>query len=157
MGIYLNPGNDNFSDSAGSALYVDKTGMLEVTNRFIDMRQKYVCISRPRRFGKTIAGNMLSAYYSKGCDSAELFASFKIASAPGFKEKLNQYNVIKIDMNSEYQNTIHKDKLIQRMTREIRREMSAYFSEVCFEEDDKNPYANLEPTKSSGVNTAFGE
>ena len=136
MGIYLNPGNENFRRASIGDLYVDKTMMIEVMNRFIGQANNYVCISRPRRFGKTIAGNMLSAYYSKGCDSAELFAPFKIASAPGFKDKLNQYNVIKIDMNSEYQNTVRKSTLIQRITREIRRELSAVFSDVCFEEDD---------------------
>ena len=79
MGIYLNPENDNFKEMSGRELYVDKTMMLAETNRFIDQGNKYICVSRPRRFGKTIAGNMLSSYYSKGCDSRELFAKFKIA------------------------------------------------------------------------------
>ena len=61
MGIYLNPGNDNFKSMVSGDIYVDKTMMLEVTDRFIDKGNMYVCISRPRRFGKTIAGNMLAA------------------------------------------------------------------------------------------------
>ena len=73
MGIYLNPGNENFKRTLSADIYVDKTMMISVTNRYIDTGNNYVCISRPRRFGKTIAGNMLAAYYSKGCDSKELF------------------------------------------------------------------------------------
>ena len=73
MGIYLNPGNENFKEILHADIYIDKTMMISVMNQFIEKGNKYVCISRPRRFGKTIAGNMLSAYYSKGCDSRELF------------------------------------------------------------------------------------
>ncbi|MCR4720581.1 MAG: AAA family ATPase [Lachnospiraceae bacterium] len=76
MGIYLNPNNENFRRTLAADIYVDKTGMIAEMNRFIDKGNNYVCNSRPRRFGKTIAGNMLSAYYSKGCDSRELFAPF---------------------------------------------------------------------------------
>lgn len=136
MGIYLNPGNENFTEITRAEIYVDKTMMIEVMNRFIDKGNKYICASRPRRFGKTIAGNMLCAYYSKGCDSAEMFSRFKIAQAPGFAEKLNRYNVIKIDMNSEYQNTGNKDALIRRLSRKIQREMAAEFPDVYFDEED---------------------
>ena len=122
MGIYLNPGNENFRRASIADVYVDKTMLIEATNRFIDKGNNYICISRPRRFGKTLAGNMLSAYYSKGCDSSDLFARFKIASADGYRDKLNQYNVIKIDMNSEYQNTRNKEKLVERLTDKIKKD-----------------------------------
>ncbi|MBQ4417134.1 MAG: AAA family ATPase, partial [Butyrivibrio sp.] len=69
MGIYLNPGYENFRRTLSADIYVDKTMMIKEINRFIDTGNNYVCISRPRRFGKTIAGNMLNAYYSKGCDA----------------------------------------------------------------------------------------
>jgi len=136
MGIYLNPGNVNFKEIVSADIYVDKTMMIDVTNCFIDKGKKYVCFSRPRRFGKTFAGNMLCAYYSKGCDSSELFAGFKIAKTAGFAEKLNRYNVIKIDMNSEYQNTLDKGKLMKRLNREIVREIAYAFPNVRLEEDD---------------------
>ena len=79
MGIYLNPGNEGFTKIVGREIYVDKTEMIRVTNSFIDKSNSYVCVSRPRRFGKTFAGNMLSAYYSRGCDSRSLFERFKIS------------------------------------------------------------------------------
>ena len=77
MGIYLNPGNENFKSIVSADIYIDKTLMLRETNRFIDKGNKYICISRPRRFGKTVTGNMLSAYYSKGCDATTMKTLFK--------------------------------------------------------------------------------
>ena len=88
MGIYLNPDNENFRRILSADIYVDKTGMISELNRFIDTGNNYICISRPGRFGKTIAGNMINAYYSKGCDSRELFSPLKISSMPGFEDKL---------------------------------------------------------------------
>lgn len=136
MGIYLNPGNELFRRNISADIYVDKTLMIRETNRFIDTGNNYICVSRPRRFGKTVAGNMLAAYYSRGCDSEKLFSKLKIAGDPGFREKLNQYNVIQIDMNSEYQNTEDKDNLIGRMSREIKKELVQAFPDVEFEGDD---------------------
>ena len=125
MGIYLNPGNENFKSMVSGDIYVDKTMMLEVTDRFIDKGNKYVCVSRPRRFGKTIAGNMLAAYYSKGCDSAKLFSQYKIAGTPVFGQKMNKYNVIKIDMNSEYQMIDKKEE------EKTMRSLVLYKKETC--------------------------
>ncbi len=68
MGIYLNPGNENFKSYLKAPIYVDKTMMIAVMNSYIERDNKYICISRPRRFGKTIASEMLCAYYSKGCE-----------------------------------------------------------------------------------------
>ena len=136
MGIYLNPGNENFKLTLASGLYVDKTEMLSVLNEYIDKGNSYLCISRPRRFGKTIAGNMISAYYSKGCESDELFADLKISGAPGYRDKLNRYNVIKIDMNSEYQNTLEKNTLIRRLMEKIKEEMRSQFPDIDIKVDD---------------------
>ncbi|MCR4761957.1 MAG: AAA family ATPase [Lachnospiraceae bacterium] len=83
MGIYLNPGNDLYTETTGMEMFVDKTMLLSVTNRMLGTVDKYVCMSRPRRFGKTIAQNMIAAYYSRGCDSRDLFAHLKIAGDPG--------------------------------------------------------------------------
>ena len=130
MGIYLNPSNVNFQGNLSYPFYVDKTMMLRELNRFIDIQNKYICISRPRRFGKTIAGNMIAAYYSKGCDSRELFSPYKIAKSPDFESKLNKFNLIQIDMNSEYQNVMEKDNLIQFLTEKVRDEMRSAFPSV---------------------------
>ena len=136
MGIYLNPNNENFKESTRAEIYVDKTMMIAAVNKLKEQGNKYICISRPRRFGKTIAGNMLSAYYSKGCDSRELFAPYKIARTEGFEDKLNKYNVIKIDVNSEYQNVSNKDDLLKRLTKKIKQEMEKTFPQIIFDEED---------------------
>ena len=78
MGIYLNPGNTNFYNTATyNKIYVDKTMLIDFTNSVIFSDQKDICVSRPRRFGKSMAADMLVAYYSKGCNSKELFDKFK--------------------------------------------------------------------------------
>lgn len=136
MGIYLNPRNENFKEMSRQKTYVDKTMMISAVNEIMDTGNKYICISRPRRFGKTIAGNMLSAYYSKGCDSRTLFSTFKIASDPGFEEKLNRYNVIQIDVNSEFQNTRDRENLITILSEKIKGEMRREFPDVDISEND---------------------
>ena len=98
MGVYLNPRNDGFWEAVRSDIYVDKTELIKYTNSCLSTEQKFLCVSRPRRFGKSIALRMLSAYYSRGCDSRELFAGKKIESDPSFAEHLNQYDVIFLNM-----------------------------------------------------------
>ena len=84
MGIYLNPGNENFKSILMGDIYVDKTKMLSILNSYIDKGNKYIYISRPRCFGKTIAGNMIAAYYTKGCDSVKLFSDLDISKTLGW-------------------------------------------------------------------------
>ncbi len=151
MGIYLNPMNENFRRALSADIYVDKTMMIRVLNDYIDKGNNYVCISRPRRFGKTIAGEMVSAYYSKGCDSHGLFDGLKISKTEGYEEKLNKYNVIKIDLNSEYQNTLKKEQLINRLTNEIKEEMKYQFPDVNLKDDDSLAQSILR------INSATGE
>ena len=93
MGIYLNPENVDFQKSLNSEIYIDKTELIAYTNKKLNTEQGYICVSRPRRFGKSMAANMLTAYYSRGCDSRELFQGLKIATHPDFEKHLNQYNV----------------------------------------------------------------
>ena len=96
MGIYLNPGNKNFWKAVHSEIYVDKTGLISYTNKCVNTEQQNICVSRPRRFGKSMALKMLAAYYSRGCDSRELFAGLKIENDETFEEHLNQYDVISL-------------------------------------------------------------
>lgn len=98
MGILLNPSNIDFSRAVNSEIYIDKSELINYTNSVIDTEQRFICVSRPRRFGKSMAANMLTAYYSNGCDSRELFAPYKIAGRASFEKHLNKYNVIHINM-----------------------------------------------------------
>ena len=98
MGIYLNPKNDGFKRAIRSEIYVDKTGLIAYTNKYLNTEQQFICVSRPRRFGKSMALHMLAAYYSVGCDSRELFRGCKIEKDPTFAEYLNQFDVISLNM-----------------------------------------------------------
>ena len=100
MGVRLNPGLRKF-EAVRKELFVDKSGIISKLNNLINTdSKKFVCVSRPRRFGKSIAAKMLTAYYSKGVDSKHLFEDLEIAKDPSFEEHLNKYNVIYWDMNS---------------------------------------------------------
>ena len=102
MSDILNPGNELFRRTVQTKpprFYVDKTDFIAQMNNIICSNEQYICFMRPRRFGKTITAQMLSAYYSKGCDSKELFDRFKISADSAYIEHLNKYNVIYIDMN----------------------------------------------------------
>ena len=84
MGIYVNPSNITFQKILNSDIYIDKTDLISATNAKINKMNCYMCVSRPRRFGKSMAADMLVAYYSKGCDSAELFSGKKAESGKDF-------------------------------------------------------------------------
>lgn len=100
MGVYLNPGADLFKRAVNSQIYVDKTGLIELTNGLIDSEQSFVCVSRPRRFGKSMAANMLAAYYSKDEDASMIFDAFEIAKSDSYRKYMNQCNVIALNIQS---------------------------------------------------------
>lgn len=110
MGIYLNPGNEQFAVSVNSELYVDKTELIKYTNSRMGKDRPLICSSRPRRFGKTMAVTMLSAYYSKGCRSEKLFTGLKISQNEFFATHLNKYNVIFLDIQWMYGNALEEMK-----------------------------------------------
>lgn len=126
MGIYLNPDNTDFQEALNSEIYVDKTELIRHTNSKIRTTNKYICVSRPRRFGKSMAGDMLVAYYSRGCDSKEMFSQYKISSDPNFEKYLNKYNVIHINMLDFVGEKRHisesLDYLSKRLIHEIKKE-----------------------------------
>lgn len=98
MGSYLNPGNKGFRESLNSQIYVDKSGLIEQTNAVLDTREKYMCVSRPRRFGKSMTIDMMTAYYDQNCESETLFSSLEISQKDSYQKHLNQYDVIRINM-----------------------------------------------------------
>ena len=86
MGTFVNPGNGACQVALKSEIYVDKTDLLKFTNKVMNTLQGYICNSRPRRFGKSITANMLTAYYSCGCDSKEMFTDLAISKDPDFEK-----------------------------------------------------------------------
>ncbi|MGN0246036.1 MAG: AAA family ATPase [Lachnospiraceae bacterium] len=100
MGVYLNPESDMFQEAVNAEIYVDKTDLISHTNRKIKTPQKFICISRPRRFGKSMTAFMLAAYYEKTCDYSELFSAYKISKDKSFRKYLNQFNVIMLNIQN---------------------------------------------------------
>ena len=122
MGNYLNPGNQGFKESVNSKIYVDKTELISFTNECLNTEQKFICVSRPRRFGKSMTLKMLAAYYGNGCDSGTLFDSFKIAGEHSFEEHLNKYNVIYINM-VDFFDRKKTDEMLDYLKAEIMEEL----------------------------------
>ncbi len=136
MGLYVNPGNEEFDRATKSKIYVDKTGMISFINQNLNTEHQNICVSRPRRFGKSIAANMLVAYYSRGCNSKELFEKLKIAGDAGFEEHLNKYNVIHLNMQQFLGRTKTIDEMLELLTRKVTRELKREFSDVTYYEED---------------------
>ena len=132
MGLYLNPGNEAFRQAVTDDIYVDKTDMISLMNRKLNKsRVKYVCVSRPRRFGKSMAADMLTAYYSKDCNSRELFAGRKVEEDELFEVHLNQHDVIRLDIQrflfDESHLDIFIDKIQEAVIRELEQEYGGWF------------------------------
>ena len=135
MGIYLNPGNDKFFEAINSEIYVDKTGLIQYTNKVINTMQKYVCVSRPRRFGKSIAANMLTAYYSRGCDSKELFSGLAISHDKNFSKYLNQYDTLFLNMQEFLSRSKNIDELVNRIKELVMRDIKKSYPDVDYFDD----------------------
>ena len=83
--IYIDKGNGAFRQTRNSE-YIDKSGLISVVNQTLFTEQKFTCVTRCRRFGKSMAAKMLAAYYDRSCDSRSLFADLKIEQDPTFEE-----------------------------------------------------------------------
>lgn len=92
MGLYLNPNAEAFKDDRNTRIYIDKSLVVAELNKLLSSKEDFVCISRPRRFGKSMVGNLISAYYSKGCDTHEIFSQMKIGQVPNYDKYLNKFN-----------------------------------------------------------------
>lgn len=134
MGIYLNPGNEGFQSALRSQIYVDKTEMLEYTNSVLDTEQRYLCVSRPRRFGKSVTAEMLTAYYDRSCDSSELFKGRKIAEKEGYEQHRNQYDVLHMDIHSFRNQTSDTEGIVAVLQKAAIEELKECYPE-CFAED----------------------
>ncbi len=135
MGSYLNPGNKGFQESLNSAIYIDKTGFIEKMNTVLNTRQKFVCVSRPRRFGKSMTADMLSAYYGRSEDSADLFDDLMISRTETYRKHLNQYDVVKINMQEFLSATNHMDEMLSMLSRYLIFDLIEYFTEIRFRDE----------------------
>ncbi len=137
MGIYLNPDNINFKRALNSKIYVDKSELIQYTNSVMNTEQQFICVSRPRRFGKSMAANMLTAYYSRGCDSKELFSKLKISTSDSFEKHMNQYNVIHINMQEFLSESTSMEEMLQMIQKTILFDLTEEFPYVRYFDNTK--------------------
>lgn len=127
MGIYVNPGNTSFEMSRYSAIYIDKSGLISKTNEVYKTENRFICVSRPRRFGKSMAANMLAAYYSCGCNSEKLFSGLKIEKDLSFPIHLNKHNVIRLDIQQFLESRHDFESFISEIEKAVIEEIAAEF------------------------------
>ncbi len=123
MGIYLNPDNQDFYMSYNDDIYVDKSMLIEYTNSRLNKASRFICVSRPRRFGKSTDANMLVAYYSRGCDSHELFNALKVSKLPDYEKHLNQHHVIHLNMQEFLSDANSITEMIDIINKEVMNEL----------------------------------
>ena len=128
----MNPGNDGFKMALNSKIYVDKSGLISYTNSVLKTEQRFVCVSRPRRFGKSMAANMLAAYYEKDIDSAELFGGLAISQDEMFDKHLNQYNVIFLNIQAFLSRTHDIMKLKSLIEKSLLRDLIKAYPDVDY-------------------------
>ena len=150
MGVFVNPGNEAFAVALNSEIYVDKTELLTYTNKVMNTLQGYICNSRPRRFGKSITANMLTAYYSKGCSSREMFSNLGISKAEGFEKHLNQYDVLHWDIQWCMEPAGGPEKIVSYISEQTISELKEYYTHILPEK------IRSLPESLSRINAATG-
>ena len=118
--------------SLNSEIYVDKTGLLAFLNRVLCTDQRFVCVSRPRRFGKTMAANMVSAYYDRTVDGAQLFHGLTIAADASFDQQRNQYDVLHLNMQEFLSRTQDMQGLLDRLQRIVLRDLLRAYPDIDY-------------------------
>ncbi len=144
MGNYLNPGNSGFARIRNSA-YVDKSGLVGLINQTINTSMCLTCISRPRRFGKSFAAKMLCAYYDKTCDSTGLFDDLEIARDARYRDHLNRYDVIYLDMTGVI-GEASMSELVPYIQRNVVRELTEQYQDLIVAEGFAATLANAAET-----------
>ncbi len=128
MGQFINKGNFNFKRVINSD-FVDKSELIGFVNTQIDKGYSYICVSRPRRFGKSLAAKMMYAYYDKSCDSRDLFQNLKISQMPSFEKHLNKYATIYLDLTKfAVRDNAEGLTKVQYMDKTVREDLKKHYS-----------------------------
>ena len=142
MGIYLNPGKQSYQMAVNSEIFVDKTEMIRYLNSVVNTQQRYVSVSRPRRFGKTMAADMICAYYDREADSRELFANLKLSAGEGDNQKnpwdryLGKFDVVRIVMTDFVREETSVEDSLKRLVGRVLDELDERYPGVRFDASD---------------------
>ena len=143
MGRYINRGNNDFSQARNSSTYVDKSGLIAVINGTLFTEQRRSCVTRSRRFGKSMAANMLCAYYDRSCDSRPLFADLEIAKDPSFEKYLNKFPVIKLDLTDFTTRFKDNPDIVGLMQKELKDDIRKAYPGIIADDFDDDLMAML--------------
>ena len=135
MGIYINKGNAAFRDIVTHE-YVDKSSLIPLVNATLNSENRYSCVTRCRRFGKSMAARMLCAYYDKSCDSRELFRGLKAEQDKSFETYLNKYYVICVDMTDFTTRFRNEKEIVNIIQNKIINDVLLEFPQIIRQEDD---------------------
>lgn len=152
MGAYINLGNIPFQ-SVRNSEYVDKSLLIAIVNRTLFSEQRFSCVSRSRRFGKSVAAKMLCAYYDKSCDSRSLFADLQIADDPSFERHLNKYPVIYLDQTNFMSEK--GEGIVERMDAELLADISKAYANIPTETGDTLMKYLLRVSEATGEQFVF--
>ena len=129
-----------------SEIFIDKSLILKKFCKLLNTNQRFICVSRPRRFGKSIVGKMMTAYFSKGCDSLALFENLKIANPPkeeneaensfDFKKNLNKFNTLSVDLGAFYSTVQDKKDILKNLKEYLFEDFQKDFPDIKFNEND---------------------
>ena len=135
MGNFIDKGNDGFA-SVRNSNFVDKSMLIEEVNSLMSTENRYMCVTRARRFGKSVAIKMLNAYYDRSCDSKELFDGLEISKQEDFEKNLNRYPVLYLDMTdfvTKYGDDVH---LIDKIKQDVCEELLGIYNNVSMSSND---------------------
>ncbi len=142
MGIYLNPGKISYEEAVNSDIFIDKTEMISFLNSVVKTKQKYVSVSRPRRFGKTMAADMLCAYYGKGSDSRSMFESLKIANQLSLDDSLvwdlylGKFDVIRLVMTDFFKRNVSVENALDKLSGRVVDELAEIYPDMKLDKSD---------------------
>ena len=134
MGHYLNPGSEKFEMSLNTDIYIDKSNLIAKTNKIIRTRHRFICISRPRRFGKTMAAEMLATYYGAGENTHDLFKQLEIAKDETYEKHRGQYNVLLINMQEFLSRSKTVSGMLKLLTTQITKDFKAIYPDINYDQ-----------------------
>ena len=136
MGFYINAGNENLKFALNSQIFVDKSLVLQKLCSLLNSNQRFLCVSRPRRFGKTSVRDLMVAFFSKGCDSREMFSNLKIAKERCFEQNLNKFNVIAVDFGAAFNTVENRNDVLKYLRKELLEDFRKEFPNIEFSDED---------------------
>ncbi|MBR3624617.1 MAG: AAA family ATPase [Selenomonadaceae bacterium] len=137
MGVYLNPGDDKFLMAIQSEIYVDKSEILSRLNCYFRTESRFICVSRPRRFGKSMTANMVVAYYDRTVNAAETFKGLKIVNDTSFEKHCNAYDVIQVNMQDFLSRTNSMDEFLRSLKKRLLFDLLKEYSDIdCYDPND---------------------